>query len=91
LELKSYAGNRRDREIQRKRTVLDAKIASLKEEFESVKDELNRTSQEEDLRKTILNRNRQELTNKRYLNDNKPKSKKTQWQGQQVSMSFVFT
>jgi circadian clock protein KaiC len=81
LELKSYAGNRRDREIQRKRTVLDAKIASLKEEFESVKDELNRTSQEEDLRKTILNRNRQELTNKRYLNDNKPKSKKRNGKG----------
>jgi circadian clock protein KaiC len=67
-ELKSYAGTRRDREIQRKRTVLEAKIASLNEEFESVKDELNRAHQEEELRKEILEKNRNELTKNRYLN-----------------------
>lgn len=81
IELRSYAGTRRDREIQRKRTVLDAKIASLNEEFESVKDELNRNFQEEDLRKQILNKNRQEMTKKRYLNDNKPKPKKRDGKG----------
>jgi circadian clock protein KaiC len=80
-ELKSFAGTRREREIKRKRMVLDAKIASLNEEFESVKDELNRVSEEEDLRKTIMKKNRQELTSKRYLNDNKPKSKKGDGKG----------
>jgi circadian clock protein KaiC len=67
-ELKSYAGTRRDKEIQRKRTVLEAKIASLKEEFESVKDELYRSHQEEELRRQILEKNRNELTKNRYLN-----------------------
>lgn len=66
-ELKNLGVTRRDREIQRKRTVLEAKIASLREEFESVKDELNRTHLEEELRKEILEKNRQDLTKKRYL------------------------
>jgi circadian clock protein KaiC len=76
LELKHYAGTRRDQEIQRKKTVLEAKIASLKEEFESVKDELNRTHQEEQLRKEIDERNRKKLTENRYLVQAKPKQKK---------------
>jgi len=69
VELRSLAGTRREREIQRKRTVLEAKIASLNEEFESVKDELNRTFLEEELKKSVLAKNRSELTQKRYLND----------------------
>jgi len=81
VELKTFAGTRREREIQRKRTVLEAKIASLTEEFESAKDELNRTSQEEDLRKMILNKNREQLTNKRYLNDSGQKTKKRNGKG----------
>jgi circadian clock protein KaiC len=80
-ELKTYAGTRRDREIERKKTVLEAKIASLNEEFESVKDELNRTHQEEQLRKKILERNREELTKKRYLNQNKINQKKSNGKG----------
>jgi circadian clock protein KaiC len=80
-ELKTYASGRRDREIQRKKTVLEAKIASLNEEFESVKDELNRTHQEEQLRKTILDKNRKELTSNRYLNQNKSKQKKDNGNG----------
>lgn len=75
IELKTYAGTRRDREIQRKKTVLEAKIASLQEEFESVKDELSRTHQEEELRKQIMERNRSELTMNRYLNENKLKKR----------------
>jgi len=81
MELKSFAGTQREREIQRKRTVLEAKIASLQEEFESVKDELNRTFQEEELRKMVLEKNRLELTKKRYLNDSKPKTKKRNGKG----------
>lgn len=74
-ELKTYAGNRRDREIKRKKTVLEAKIASLNEEFESVKDELNRTHQEEQLRKDILDRNKKQLTSNRYLKRKKSTKK----------------
>lgn len=69
-ELRHYGESRTDREIRRKRTVLEAKIASLKEEFESVKDELSRTHQEEKLRSDILEKNRLELTRKRYVNEN---------------------
>jgi len=76
IEIKSFAGSQRDREIKRKRTVLQAKIASLQEEFESVKDELNRAAQEEELSRKVLDKNRLELTNKRYLNDYKSKSTK---------------
>lgn len=73
LELRTYAGNRRDREIKRKKTVLEAKITSLQEEFESVKDELNRAHQEEELRKQIMDKNRTALTDKRYLYEKKSK------------------
>lgn len=81
LELKTYAGTRRDREIQRKKTVLEAKIASLREEFESVKDELNRTHQEEELRKEIMAKNRNELTRNRYLNEKASKPDKRNGKG----------
>lgn len=74
--LKSHGHSRRDREIQRKKTVLEAKIASLQEEFESLKDELYRTQQEEQLRQEILEKNRMELVKKRYLNENASKSGK---------------
>jgi circadian clock protein KaiC len=74
-DLKTYAGNRRDREIARKKTVLKAKIASLQEEFESVKDELMRTDQEDELRKEIMAKNRVLLTEKRYLNEKKSNKK----------------
>ncbi|MCD9016735.1 circadian clock protein KaiC [Parachryseolinea silvisoli] len=74
--LKSHGHTRRDREIQRKKTVLEAKIASLQEEFESLKDELYRTQQEEQLRQEILEKNRMELVKKRYLNENASKSGK---------------
>lgn len=76
LELKNFAVGRKDREIQRKKTVLEAKITSLHEEFESIKDELNKTHQEEELRLKIMEKNRKELTEKRYLKINKAKAKK---------------
>jgi circadian clock protein KaiC len=81
LELKTYAGTRRDREIQRKKTVLEAKIATLNEEFESVKDELYRTHQEEQVRKEALEKNRKKLTGKRYLNQGKQKPGKGNGKG----------
>lgn len=64
-EMISYARSRKDRDIERKRLVLEAKIASLKEEFESVQEELSRTFIEEDLKKEILEKNRIQLSKQR--------------------------
>ena len=76
MELRNFAVNRKELEIKRKRTVLEAKIASLQDEFESIKDELNKTHQEEQLRQEIMEKNRRELTEKRYLKVNNAKAKK---------------
>ncbi|MCS3800682.1 circadian clock protein KaiC [Niastella sp. OAS944] len=77
-ELRSYAASRKDQAIQRKKLVLEAKIASLKEEFESVQEELNKTFIEEQLKKEIIEKNRQELTKNRNsrISENGKNSKK---------------
>jgi circadian clock protein KaiC len=75
-ELKTYAVSRKDREIERKKNILQANIARLQEEFESLKEELNHTYQEDELRKQIMERNRMELTKKRYFNDASKQGKK---------------
>ena len=64
--MRTHALNRKDLEIQRKRKVLEAKIASLQEEFESIQDELNKSYVEEDLKKEIMEKNRQQLIEKRH-------------------------
>jgi circadian clock protein KaiC len=56
-----YALGRKDREITRKRKVLESKIANLYSEFESVEEELNKVYEEEELRKQILSKNRQAM------------------------------
>jgi circadian clock protein KaiC len=63
--LRSHALSRKDVEIQRKRKVLEAKIASLKEEFESVQDELNKSYIEDELKKSIMEKNRKQMTEHR--------------------------
>jgi circadian clock protein KaiC len=69
--LKTHAVTRKDREIERKRMVLQAKIESLKEEFESITDELNKSFVEEELRKEVLKKNREQIINSRHNgNDN---------------------
>lgn len=76
-ELRSHALSRKDKEIERKRNVLAAKIASLQDEFESVQEELNKTYLEEDLRKEIMERNRTQLAknrNNRNSSDGKSKN-----------------
>ncbi len=60
--LQSHALTRKDREVLRKRTVLEAKIASLKSEFESAEEELNKVYVEEEIRKAVLNDNRKRIT-----------------------------
>ena len=64
--LRNHALTRKDLEIKRKRSVLEAKIASLQEEFESVQDELNKSYIEEDLKKEIMEKNRKQLTESRH-------------------------
>ncbi|OJV15048.1 MAG: KaiC 1 [Dyadobacter sp. 50-39] len=63
--LRDHAVSRKDREIERKRFVLESKIASLKEEFESLQEELNKSYIEDELKKSIMDDNRRELTRKR--------------------------
>jgi circadian clock protein KaiC len=63
--LRTHAIGRKDIEIQRKRKVLEAKISSLQEEFESVQDELNKSYIEEKLRKEIMEKNRQQMMQNR--------------------------
>lgn len=63
--LRSHALSRKEIEIQRKRKVLEAKIESLKEEFESVQDELNKSYVEEDIKKEVMEENRNQLIRNR--------------------------
>ena len=44
---------------------MEAKIASLQEEFESVQDELNKSYIEEDLKREVIEKNRQQLIENR--------------------------
>ncbi|MVM29634.1 circadian clock protein KaiC [Spirosoma sp. HMF4905] len=64
--LREHAVSRKNREIERKRLVLESKIAGLKEEFESVQDELNKTYIEDELRKEVLDKNREQITRNRH-------------------------
>ncbi len=59
------AMSRKDREIARKGMVLEAKIASMKEEFESLQEEMNKTYIEEELKKDVLEKNRKEMARAR--------------------------
>ena len=63
--LRKHALTRKDVEITRKRKVLEAKIASLQEEFDSVQDELNKSYIEEDLKKEVLEKNRRQMIQNR--------------------------
>jgi circadian clock protein KaiC len=69
VALKSHASSRTEKEIARKKKVLEAKIISLEEEFESVKDELSRTSMEESLTNELLEKSREELARKKIENE----------------------
>jgi circadian clock protein KaiC len=60
--LYSHAVSRKDRELMRKRKVLEAKIENLKSEFESVEEELNKVYIEEDLKKEFMHQNRKKVT-----------------------------
>jgi len=65
IAMRDYAVNAKDREIIRKRNVLEAKISSLKTKFESVEEELNKIHLEDELKKKIIEQNRNEVTSLR--------------------------
>lgn len=62
VALHDYAITAKDREISRKRKVLEAKISSLQTEFESVEEELNKIYLQEELKKEVTEKTRQEIT-----------------------------
>jgi circadian clock protein KaiC len=57
--------DRKDREIVRKRKVLESKISGLQTEFESVEEELNKVYLEEELRRDIMDKTRRDMMQKR--------------------------
>ncbi len=63
--LHNNALSRKDRELLRKRKMLEAKIDALKAEFESTEEELNKVFMEEDLKKGVMKKARQKMTEKR--------------------------
>ncbi|UFH52967.1 circadian clock protein KaiC [Spirosoma sp. KNUC1025] len=72
VALRDQAVTRKDREIERKRLVLESKIASLREEFESVQEELNKSFVDEELRKEIMEKNREQMIRSRHNDTEQP-------------------
>jgi circadian clock protein KaiC len=75
VEMREYAVGLNNKEIERKRRVLQAKIASLQEEFESMRDVLNKAYEREDYENQILAKKRAELLNSTPQKDGKNKRK----------------
>ncbi|WP_426587842.1 circadian clock protein KaiC [Mucilaginibacter sp. R-33] len=75
VALREFAISRKDKEILRRRMMLESKIASLQAEFESTEEELNKIYLEEELKQNIIERNRQEITDIRRGNADTHKSK----------------
>jgi circadian clock protein KaiC len=66
----THALSRKDRELMRKRKVLEAKIDNLRSEFESAEEELNKVYIEEDLKREFMESTRKKLTELRKGLDN---------------------
>ena len=75
IALRGQAVSRKDREISRKRKLLESKIAGLQTEFESAEEELNKVYLEEELKSQIMAKNRLELMDKRRGNEGSPKDR----------------
>jgi circadian clock protein KaiC len=74
--LHTHAISRKDRELTRKRKLLEARIESLKTEFESTEEELNKVYVEEDIKKGVAEETRQLMTEFRRGNKEAVKAKK---------------
>ncbi|MBS7563824.1 circadian clock protein KaiC [Mucilaginibacter sp. Bleaf8] len=60
--LHTHAISRKDRELLRKRKVLEAKIDSLQTEYESTEEELNKVYIEEEIKKGVMQQTRNKMT-----------------------------
>ena len=69
--LHTHAAGRKDREVDRKRKVLEAKIEGLRSEFESAEEELNKIYVDEDIKKKMQEQTRQKVTELRTGNPGK--------------------
>lgn len=69
--LHSNAVGRKDREVLRKRKLLEAKIESLKTEFESAEEELNKIYIEEEIKRGVIDKTRQQMIDLRSGNKDK--------------------
>jgi circadian clock protein KaiC len=74
--LHTNAISRKDRELIRKRRLLEARIESLKTEFESTEEELNKVYIEEDIKKRVAEETRQLMTEFRKGNKGAIKANK---------------
>jgi circadian clock protein KaiC len=61
IALQDYAIDAKDREINRRRKVLESKILGLQTEFESAEEELNKIYMQEELKKQVMDKSRQEM------------------------------
>jgi circadian clock protein KaiC len=73
--IRSHALSRKDREIERKRLILESRIATLKEEFESIQEELNKSYVEEELKKEVMEKNKKQIIEKRLNSSGNGKRK----------------
>jgi circadian clock protein KaiC len=60
--LHTHSVTRKDRELLRKRKLLESKIDSLKSEFESTEEELNKIYIEEEIKNEVMAENRRKLS-----------------------------
>jgi len=67
--LRKHALSMKDMELDRKRKVLESKIATLKEEFDSMQDQLNKSYIEDQLRKDVIEKNREQITKNRHQSE----------------------
>jgi circadian clock protein KaiC len=74
--LQQNALNRKNKEIENKRSLLESKIAGLTSEFELVKDELNRAFVEDQLRQGMAEKNRAEMLEMRQGKEKKRAKRK---------------
>jgi circadian clock protein KaiC len=63
--IRNNALTNKDRQIERKSKMLESKISGLREEFELVRDELNRTYMEDELRRNLIDTNNKGLKKNR--------------------------
>ena len=68
VEMRKFALNRNEKEIERNRINLERKISALNDEFEMMKDQLNKAYLEEEMRKEIIEKNKKRMDDEKEIN-----------------------